>query len=112
MARARQIASKGAGNGRRFPCRTQTIYRLAFFMPRLVPFLSLDSFTSSSALRFWPAATVPFTLTTVDFPAASPFASFATCASAMLQSAVSLMAYLFDREPSQKKGEKGDALGG
>ena len=70
---------------------------LAFFSP------PLSSFPALSALRFWPAAAAVLTQTSVDLPC-PPDASFATCASAALQSAdASLIAYLSG--PARRHGQ-------
>ncbi|KAH9889947.1 hypothetical protein C8Q73DRAFT_145493 [Cubamyces lactineus] len=75
-----------------------TCYRLLeLFVMLLRAFLSFPSVCpASSAFRFVPAdAALVFTDTSVDLPAASPDAIFATCASAALQSAAeSFIAYL------------------
>ena len=89
-------------------------YRLPFFK-LLRAFFSLPSPAAASpaalsALRFCPAAAfspVVFTLTSVDLPpppAPAPAASFATCASAALQSAdPSVIAYLSGRGTGQRR---------
>ena len=78
------------------PQRSAQAHRALLFFIALLAFFSppLSSFPVLSALRFWPAAAAVFTETSVDLPC-PPDASFATCASAALQSAdASLIAYL------------------